>query len=104
MADRTRLAVLLITHDMGVVADLADGVAVMRDGTIVERGYVDEVLCQPQEKYTRDLLAAVPRMPDRGLGGRAGRAHPFRWSSRASASEPVSSPTSLKPSSPASRT
>ncbi len=57
------LAILLITHDMGVVADLADDVAVMREGTIVERGSVEGVLCHAQEDYTRALLAAVPQLP-----------------------------------------
>jgi peptide/nickel transport system ATP-binding protein len=63
MATERDLAVLLITHDMGVVADLADDVAVMHDGTIVERGSVERVLCTPREDYTRDLLAAVPQLP-----------------------------------------
>jgi peptide/nickel transport system ATP-binding protein len=63
MAADRNLAILLITHDMGVVADLADDVAVMREGAIVERGSVEAVLCSPREEYTRDLLAAVPRMP-----------------------------------------
>ncbi len=63
MATERNLAILLITHDMGVVADLADDVAVMRDGTIVERGSVEGVLCTPRETYTQDLLAAVPQLP-----------------------------------------
>jgi peptide/nickel transport system ATP-binding protein len=63
MAAEREMAVLLITHDMGVVADLADEVAVMRDGRILERGTVEGVLCTPREEYTRDLLAAVPQLP-----------------------------------------
>jgi peptide/nickel transport system ATP-binding protein len=63
MASERNLAILLITHDMGVVADLADDVAVMREGAIVERGSVEGVLCSPQEAYTQDLLAAVPQLP-----------------------------------------
>ncbi|WP_083449977.1 dipeptide ABC transporter ATP-binding protein [Luteipulveratus mongoliensis] len=55
-------AILLITHDMGVIADLADHVIVLRDGTVVESGSVDDVLGDPQETYTRSLLAAVPRL------------------------------------------
>ncbi len=54
--------VLLITHDMGVVADLADDVVVLRAGRVVERGSVEEVLGRPRHAYTRTLLAAVPRL------------------------------------------
>ncbi len=53
-------AVLLITHDFGVVAQMADDVAVMRQGEIVERGSVRAVLKQPQHAYTRALLDALP--------------------------------------------
>lgn len=52
--------VLLITHDMGVVAELADDVAVMYMGNIVEAGTVDEVLTHPAHPYTRALLQSVP--------------------------------------------
>jgi peptide/nickel transport system ATP-binding protein len=66
-------AVLLITHDMGVVADLADDVAVMHDGRVVERGPVEAVLGAPREDYTRSLLSAVPTFPeDRSPAGRPG--------------------------------
>jgi peptide/nickel transport system ATP-binding protein len=60
----TRLdsAILLITHDMGVVADLADRVVVMRSGEIVETGTVRQVFGQPQHPYTVELLAAVPKL------------------------------------------
>ncbi|MET9906225.1 ABC transporter ATP-binding protein [Streptomyces sp. NPDC006476] len=54
--------VLLVTHNMGVVADFADRVAVMLRGEIVESGPVDEVLLRPRHDYTRKLLAAVPRL------------------------------------------
>jgi peptide/nickel transport system ATP-binding protein len=62
-------AILLITHDMGVVADLADDIVVMRQGVIVERGTVAGVFADPQHPYTRQLLAAVPRIGD--MGGEA---------------------------------
>lgn len=55
-------AVLLITHDMGVVADIADRVAVMKSGRIVETGAVDTVFADPKSEYTRELLDAVPRL------------------------------------------
>ena len=56
------VAVLLITHDMAVVADVADDVAVMRHGRIVERAAVREIFRKPRHEYTRELLAAVPRL------------------------------------------
>ena len=55
-------AVLFITHDMGVVAEIADEVLVMHQGQAVESGPRDEVLRRPREAYTRQLLAAVPGM------------------------------------------
>ena len=54
--------VLFITHDFGVVADIAERVAVMKDGLVVETGTSDEVLRHPREDYTKTLLAAVPRL------------------------------------------
>ncbi|MGP4007904.1 ATP-binding cassette domain-containing protein, partial [Streptomyces sp. 4N124] len=54
--------VLLVTHNMGVVADFADRVAVMLRGEIVETGPVEDVLLRPAHAYTRQLLAAVPRL------------------------------------------
>jgi peptide/nickel transport system ATP-binding protein len=56
------MAVLFITHDMGVVAEIADEVLVMRQGTVVEYGKCDGVLQRPKAPYTRALLAAVPGM------------------------------------------
>jgi ABC-type glutathione transport system ATPase component len=67
MRDLTRqsgTSLLLITHDMGVVAEMADRVAVMRHGRIVEAGPATGVLARPTAPYTRQLLAAVPRMDD----------------------------------------
>jgi peptide/nickel transport system ATP-binding protein len=61
---RTRLnsAIILITHDMGVVADLADKVIVMKDGAIVESGSVQTIFTAPTQPYTKELLAAVPHL------------------------------------------
>ena len=61
---RTRLnsAIILITHDMGVVADLADKVIVMKDGAIVESGSVSDIFTKPTQPYTKELLAAVPHL------------------------------------------
>src|ERR1700733_14403868 len=55
-------AVLFITHDMGVVAEIADRVAVMRQGRLVETGALDTILRTPAMDYTRKLLAAVPSL------------------------------------------
>ncbi|WP_202619112.1 dipeptide ABC transporter ATP-binding protein [Ornithinimicrobium cavernae] len=55
-------SVLLITHNMGVVADLADRVAVMRHGELVEVADVADLFAQPRHDYTRELLASVPRL------------------------------------------
>jgi len=58
----TGLAYLFITHNIGVVAYLADEVAVMQGGRLVEQGATDDVLGRPQHAYTRELLAAVPTL------------------------------------------
>jgi peptide/nickel transport system ATP-binding protein len=58
-------AVLFITHDMGVVAEIADRVAVMRHGRLVETGRLDDVLRTPKMDYTRNLLSAVPSLVPR---------------------------------------
>jgi peptide/nickel transport system ATP-binding protein len=63
LRDRLGSAVLLITHDMGVVADIADHIAVMRKGEVVEAGPSLEVFRSPKHPYTQALLAAVP-VPD----------------------------------------
>jgi peptide/nickel transport system ATP-binding protein len=55
-------AVLFITHDMGVVAEIADRVAVMRGGRLVETGALDTILRMPQMEYTRNLLSSVPSL------------------------------------------
>ena len=62
LRDRLGMAVLLITHNMGVVADLADRVLVMRNGRMVERGVVVSLFSQPFTDYTRQLLGSVPRL------------------------------------------
>ena len=56
------MAVVLISHDLGIVAGFADTMVVMRNGRVVERGDVDSVYSSPQAEYTRGLLGAVPRL------------------------------------------
>jgi oligopeptide/dipeptide ABC transporter ATP-binding protein len=60
LRDRLGMAILLITHDLGVVAEMADEVAVMYAGQIVERGAVGDVFRSPQHPYTEALLHAIP--------------------------------------------
>ncbi|MDO8295778.1 MAG: dipeptide ABC transporter ATP-binding protein [Caulobacter sp.] len=64
----TGAGMVLVTHDMGVIARLADRVCVMKDGAYVEEGPVEAVFDRPRTDYTRGLLAAIPRLdrPDRG--------------------------------------
>lgn len=68
----TGTAIILITHDMGVVAECADRVVVMRHGRMVESAAVEQLFAAPSHEYTRALLAAVPR-----LGAGAERAKPL---------------------------
>ena len=56
------MAVLMITHDLGVIAEVADRVAVMYAGKIVETGTVDEIFASPQHPYTRGLLESIPTL------------------------------------------
>lgn len=58
----TGSSIILITHDLGVVADMADDVIVMYAGQIVENGSVNEIFANPSHPYTRKLLAAVPKL------------------------------------------
>ncbi|MDR0535979.1 MAG: ABC transporter ATP-binding protein [Puniceicoccales bacterium] len=62
---KTAMALLLITHNLGIIADHADDLLVVRDGEIVERGPVREILATPRHPYTRALLDAIPRLHTR---------------------------------------
>ena len=62
LQEEMRMAVIFITHDMGVVAEVADRVVVMREGVKVEDGPVEQIFAVPREPYTRALLSAVPRL------------------------------------------
>ena len=73
LREREGMSVLLISHDLAVVAELCDRVAIMQGGAIVEQGPVGQVLSAPQHQYTADLVAAVPRL---GAGQAAAVAPP----------------------------
>jgi peptide/nickel transport system ATP-binding protein len=62
LRDKLNSAILLITHDMGVVADLADEILVMKDGVTVEHGTADQIFNRPEHPYTQQLLASVPKL------------------------------------------
>ncbi|WP_084631918.1 ABC transporter ATP-binding protein [Demequina aestuarii] len=66
LKDELNTGILLITHNMGVVADMADRVAVMYQGDLVETGTAHDVLNSPQHEYTKRLLDAVPHLGSRG--------------------------------------
>jgi peptide/nickel transport system ATP-binding protein len=59
------MALMLITHDLGVIAEMADDVVVMYAGQIVERGSVRTIFAEPHHPYTRALLASTPRLRER---------------------------------------
>lgn len=64
LVDELEIGVLLITHDMGVVGEIADDVVVLKDGDVVETGPVRRVLAAPEAPYTQALLSAVPRLSE----------------------------------------
>jgi peptide/nickel transport system ATP-binding protein len=73
LKDKLNSAILLITHDMGVVADMADEILVMKDGITVEKGTADQIFNKPRHPYTQQLLGAVPM-----LGSTKKRELPYR--------------------------
>ena len=62
LREKLNSAILLITHDMGVVADMADEILVMKDGLTVEHGSADQIFNRPVHPYTQSLLASVPKL------------------------------------------
>jgi oligopeptide/dipeptide ABC transporter ATP-binding protein len=70
LSHETGTALVLITHDMGVIARLADRVCVMKDGAFLEEGPAEQVFHEPRTDYTRALLDAIPRLDREGRGGR----------------------------------
>ena len=81
LAQERGIGVMLVTHDMGVIAQVTDRVAVMKDGKLVELGQTEQVLTRPEHPYSRDLISVVPRadvklkrFPVAGLGQGADKA------------------------------
>lgn len=70
LRDQHGMAVIMITHDFGVVSDIADRVAVMEKGLVVEEGATAEILNNPSHQYTKRLIAAIPRMRTRRSKGK----------------------------------
>ncbi len=62
LVDEEGLSIVLVTHDMGVISEIADRVLVMKDGQVVEENVTSSLLESPKSDYTRSLLAAVPRL------------------------------------------
>jgi len=62
LQERTKIAILMITHDLGIARIVSDRIHVMRAGRFVESGEVEDVVDRPREEYTRKLLAAVPQL------------------------------------------
>ena len=77
LKDRLNSGILLITHAMGVVADMADDILVMKNGLVVESGTSEQIFYHPQDPYTKELLAAVPT-----LGSSKVRVLPYTESSK----------------------
>lgn len=69
LAEQERLAVMLVTHDLGVMSAVADRVAVMRQGQILEEGDRERVFTRPEHDYTRTLLNALPQAPAHEAAG-----------------------------------
>jgi oligopeptide/dipeptide ABC transporter ATP-binding protein len=65
LRERNRMAIMLITHDLGVVAEMADEVVVMYSGKVVERGDVRTIFGNPHHPYTQGLLHSIPRLDER---------------------------------------
>ena len=65
LRERNRMAIMLITHDLGVVAEMADDVVVMYAGKVIESSNVDTIFAEPHHPYTKGLLASIPRLGEK---------------------------------------
>ncbi len=89
LRERVNAGVLLITHDMGVVADMADRIVVMQQGRIVETGTADQIFNSPQHPYTQQLLAAVPHFGTVSAAEADARTERERETARTETREPI---------------
>ncbi len=102
LRSRIDSGIILITHDMGVVADLADRVIVMKNGRIVEAGTADEIFYSPRHPYTQQLLAAVPHL-GATVGGDAAAVAAAEVSDLAGIDLTDAAPATTTPREPAAR-
>jgi ABC-type dipeptide/oligopeptide/nickel transport system ATPase component len=65
------MAILYISHDLASVGSICDRIAILHEGQIVESGTTQQVLTNPQHEYTRRLMTAMPRMPQRAAAAKA---------------------------------
>jgi glutathione transport system ATP-binding protein len=97
LQDELRMAVVFITHDMGVVAEVAERVLVMYRGEKVEEGSADSIFHAPRQAYTRALLAAVPKLGSMQGSDRPARFPLLQASGEQSASPPLAAPAAAPP-------
>jgi len=84
LQQRYGFSCLFISHDLGVVEQIADRVIVMQAGRIVEEGVRDAIFDRPREPYTRQLLGAIPMLEATAAGGVR-----LKWRNDAQASQPL---------------
>ena len=65
LKDKLKMGIILITHDLGVVASMCDNIAVMYAGEIVEYGPADDIFYNPQHEYTKGLLKSIPKFQEK---------------------------------------
>ncbi len=103
LREQTGAGIILVTHDLGVVADIADRIIVMYAGRVVEQGTLDEIFYDPQHPYTWGLLGSIARIDsDTRSGSRRSRGCPHRCSRRRRAATSVRAARTLSIAAPRS--
>ena len=83
LKEKLGMAIIMITHDLGIVARMCEKIAVMYAGKIVEYGTTDEIFYEPKHEYTKGLLRSIPRLIPRIMSAWCPlRAHPWTCSTR----------------------